>query len=416
MDDFKANRELRVCEFVLNGIFSLEVVVRALCCPSRRMLLKDLYMWIDVLAVTPFYVVRCSSALPDDDPALELLTLLVPILRLLKITRHSSGWRLLIISLRMSLPQLTVPFLLLLLMVVFSSCVLFWIEKHCASEDPGPAFDSIPHSMWFTIATISTVGYGDVSPNSDFGKAATCGLILVGVCYMAMPLAIVGTNFTKVWADRNQFLIADKTKSKFSRNGVTPEILRKLFTETDKDGSGTISKDEFIAFLTDMNLGFTVAQIVRLFRTLDADKSGQVSFNEFHNFLFPELECDDDEDEDMMAAFSAVRSPIKRGAFLHASSPQAVALPAGSPTVLSSRRQSLPAGSALQTSPNGHDPISPGGSDASADRNEHRASLSLERRLARLETSLQGHIDRAIRGLREDILKEARSSPHTQAP
>ena len=62
---------------------------------------------------------------------------------------------------------------------------IIWIEKHHAKAiDGGPAFESIPHAMWFTICTVSTVGYGDVSPNSETGKGVASGLILVGVCYM----------------------------------------------------------------------------------------------------------------------------------------------------------------------------------------------------------------------------------------
>merc|ERR1719387_567174 len=219
-------------------------------------------MWMDVLAVVPFYVVLVFSIPVDDNALIELLVLLVPILRLLKVTRHSSGWRLLTISIRESLPQLMGPFFLLLLMVVFSSCTLYWIEKHTAADiDGGPAFESIPHSMWFTIVTVSTVGYGDVSPNSVLGKALSSGLILVGVCYMAMPLAIVGNTFTSVWADREKILISEKTKAKIAHGGVDSTLLHQLFADTDVDGSGVLERTEFIEFMTAFNLGFTVQQI-----------------------------------------------------------------------------------------------------------------------------------------------------------
>merc|ERR1719379_2307952 len=227
---------------------------------------------MDIFAVVPFYVLPGIDA--GDNAAIELLVLLVPILRLLKITRHSSGWRLLIISIQESIPQLMVPFFLLLLMVVFSSCVIFWIEKHTASLDDGAAFESIPHAMWFAIVTVSTVGYGDVSPNSDIAKLGSTVLILVGICYMAMPLAIVGNTFTQVWTDRDKILIAEKTQRQFAHGGISSELLHELFEETDAYGSGNLSRREFVKLIIAFNIGFTVPQINRLFRALDGDGSG----------------------------------------------------------------------------------------------------------------------------------------------
>jgi hypothetical protein len=221
----------------------------------------------------------------------------------------------------MSLPQLTVPFFLLMLMVVFSSCVLFWIEKHCSSDDLGPAFESIPHSMYFTIVTISTVGYGDLVPHSDLGKAFDMGLILIGVLYMAMPLAIVGTNFTNIYADRDWYLVGEKARRKFLGGGMTSELLRQLFEETETDNSGAISKKTFISLLTEIDLGFTVPQIKSLFRGLDMGQNDSVSFTEFHVFLFPDVDCDDEyEVRASCSSQDAVTTPISRGSVASAAS------------------------------------------------------------------------------------------------
>lgn len=252
-------------------------------------------MWMDILAVLPFFFFRIFQDIkPDDNMFLELAVLLVPILRLLKVTRHSSGWRLLVISLKMCLEPLMVPAFLLLLMVVFCSCLIFWLEKHFASEEDGPAFSSIPHTMWFTIVTVSTVGYGDVSPYSDLGKAASSALILIGVCYMAMPLAIVGETFGQVWRDGDRILIAEKSKAKFSAEGLDKNQLAKLFAAIDEDGSGSLSRKEFVHLIQTFQLGFTVAQIRKLYRSIDDDDTGSVTFQEFCDFLFPEVEIDDD--------------------------------------------------------------------------------------------------------------------------
>lgn len=297
LNEFEDSIGLEILEICFNVLFSIEASLRVLCAPQKKALLYSMYMWMDILAVVPFYVLAITQTESDSHPMLELLVLLVPILRLLKVTRQSSGWRLLILSLIECLPPLMVPAFLLLLMVVFSSCVLFWMDKHTATEDDGgPAFTSIPHAMWFTICTVSTVGYGDVSPNSDLAKSGASMLILLGVCYMAMPLAIVGNTFSDVWTNRDKILIAEKAKVKFADGGFTKEDLQELFAMTDADGSGTLSRKEFIQLINAFNLGFTRVQIKKLFRTIDEDSTGSVNFKEFGDFLFPDIEIEDEDD------------------------------------------------------------------------------------------------------------------------
>jgi hypothetical protein len=233
---------------------------------------------------------------------LELLLLLVPILRVLKITRHSSGWRLLLISIGDCLQPLLVPAFLLVLMTVFASCVIFWVEKHfacsehCGDEDPTMAFESIPHTMWFTIVTISTVGYGDVSPNTDAAKFVSSALILAGVCYMAMPLAIIGGTFSQVWDDRDRILMREKTRGRLTEGGVTVDDLRVLFEAADADGSGYVSRNEFVELVDAFQLGLTRSQVLRLFKSMDDNNSNSIAFEEFVFFLFPELEIQDESE------------------------------------------------------------------------------------------------------------------------
>lgn len=294
----KNSAALEALEILFNVLFSVEASVRIVCSPQRKALLTNSYMWMDILAVLPFYVfLFLEDSIKEENIYLELIVLLVPILRLLKVTRHSSGWRLLVISMKLCLEPLMVPAFLLLLMIVFSSCLIFWSDKHFAPEGDGPAFRSIPHTMWFTIVTVSTVGFGDVSPHSDLGMAASSGLILVGVCYMAMPLAIVGGTFGMVWQERDRILISEKSKAKFSEGGFSKEQLAELFEAIDQDGSGALSKKEFVQLIQAFNLGFTTAQIKKLYRSIDEDGTGTVNFQEFCDFLFPEIEIDDDEEE-----------------------------------------------------------------------------------------------------------------------
>jgi len=219
-------------------------------------------------------------------------------MRLLKITRHSSGWRLLVYAMRMCFEPLTVPAFLLMLMAIFSSCVIFWIEKHLQADGGDGAFDSIPHALWFCIVTISTVGYGDVYPLSVMGKAFTSILILCGVCYMAMPLAIVGGQFINTWENREYILIREKLTRKFKMGGVSYDMIKGLFEEVDTDGSGKINHTEFENLIESSNVGISTQQVSKVFRTIDDNRSGTICFDEFAEFLFPDVNINQDQEED----------------------------------------------------------------------------------------------------------------------
>lgn len=298
---------LEYVEIFVNVLFSIEVLIRVACHPHKLGLLRNMYIWIDFAAVLPIWIVYLFEDSVNENMYLELLVILVPILRLLKITRHSAGWRILMFSITNCIGPLHVPAFLLLLMTVFWSCMIFWLEKHFACDPAdgnvcgvkeAAAFKSVPHTMWFSIATISTVGYGDVVPNSDQARTVACFLIITGVCYMAMPLQIMGSEFQRVWDSRDKILMQEKTKARLTDGGITVSDLRVLFEATDVSGDGHLTRKEFIEMVHAFQLGMTPEQVTRLFKSIDVDNSGKITFMEFAGFLFPELDLYEDEPGD----------------------------------------------------------------------------------------------------------------------
>ncbi|KAF4672687.1 hypothetical protein FOL47_000242 [Perkinsus chesapeaki] len=269
-------------DVVVNMIFTAELLIRVAVYPNRRKFLRNFYNCIDILTILPFYIwVLFPEA--QEDAAFELINILRPILRLLKVTRNFDGFQLLIRALSMSAESLPVPLFLLLIMVISSAALIYFFER-----ETNPKIDSIPQAMWFSIVTISTVGYGDVSPETVAGQLISAVLIIAGVMYMAMPLSIVGSNFTLVWLDRDKILVVEKTKQRLTDLGYGSSAVEEAFKAFDQDSSGEIDIDEFRLMMTTMGTGLREDRIIELFHVFDEDMSGSISFAEFARTMFPE--------------------------------------------------------------------------------------------------------------------------------
>jgi hypothetical protein len=94
------------------------------------------------------------------------------------------------------------------------------------------------------IVTMTTVGYGDVTPSSVVGKCIAVMCMCAGVIFMTMPIAIMGSNFVTVWADRESILEVEKIKAKISFAGITPQHVLEMFQALDQDDNGSISVKE----------------------------------------------------------------------------------------------------------------------------------------------------------------------------
>ena len=83
-------------------------------------------------------------------------------------------------------------------------------------------FDNIFKAAWFVIVTLSTVGYGDISPVTPLGKFLTVPIIVAGLLFMAMPISIVGNNFTVIWEERQVCLAPNPSRAQFQVPTRTP--------------------------------------------------------------------------------------------------------------------------------------------------------------------------------------------------
>merc|ERR1712232_565279 len=111
--------------------------------------------------------------------------------------------------------------------------------------EPRENIVSMPHAMWLVIVTLSTVGYGDVYPTTDWGRFVTALVVLMGVFYMAMPLTIVGQAFNVTWRNRGRIILINQMRMRLNQWGFTEQDMKIMFRKFDEDHSGELDIGEF---------------------------------------------------------------------------------------------------------------------------------------------------------------------------
>lgn len=176
---------------------------------ARLSLAKSPALIIDLMAIAPFYL---QHFVPMDFGILLMLRLL----RFLKLSRYSPAMHTLIRVLQNERKALLGASLLLLTALLFSSTIMYHLE-HVAQPDK---FGSIPESMWWSIATLTTVGYGDVTPITTAGRVLGGLTMVIGLCILALPVAIISTGFAQE-LQRRDFVV---TWSMMSRVPVLSDL------------------------------------------------------------------------------------------------------------------------------------------------------------------------------------------------
>merc|ERR1711934_189836 len=166
---------------------------------------------IDLVAILPFYVeLVCDAAGVSVDISILRLLRVVRIFRVFKLSKYSTNIQLcatVMIDSKDSLGLMV--FMLSIVGVVFSSFE-FFCEKGTWDESLGyyvnddgmrSRYDSIPATMWWCVVTVMTVGYGDLAPITVPGKLVAAGAMVCAIVIMALPISVVGSNFSRAWSE-----------------------------------------------------------------------------------------------------------------------------------------------------------------------------------------------------------------------
>jgi len=186
-----------IMETITVAIFTVEYGLRIWVCvenPSysrpivgRLRYAVSFYALIDLVAILPFYL---PVVYTFDARFLRVLRLL-RIFRIAKMVRYSDSMSLLVKVMRKQKEIVLVTLVIIVMLIVVASSVMWHVECEAQPDK----FSSIPETMWWAVATITTVGYGDIYPVTALGKVLAAVIALLGIMAFAMPAGIIASGF-----------------------------------------------------------------------------------------------------------------------------------------------------------------------------------------------------------------------------
>ena len=144
------------------------------------------YGIFDFLAVVPFLVELIFMPLSQDAHTV------FGVLRFLKLARYSPALEILASVVIEEIKPLSSALFIVGLLVLGSATVMYFVERHMATH-----FTTLPDAMWWGIVTLTTVGYGDVVPETALGKFLNGFVAVLGLCMFALPASILATGFSE---------------------------------------------------------------------------------------------------------------------------------------------------------------------------------------------------------------------------
>ncbi len=174
---------LRYIEVFTVVIFSIEYVLRIVVADKKLHLIFSFYGIIDLLAILPFYL---STGV--DLRSIRILRLL-RLFRAFKLFRYSRAIQRFYKAFVLAREELVLFFCVTLLLLFLSAVGIYYFENEAQPEQ----FSSIFHSLWWAVATLTTVGYGDVYPVTAGGRVFTFFILMVGLGIVAVPTGLLAS-------------------------------------------------------------------------------------------------------------------------------------------------------------------------------------------------------------------------------
>lgn len=217
-------RALRVAEWTFTVLFTVEYALRVYAARERLRYMTSFFGLVDLLAILPGYV---SLFLLGSQYLIVVRSLrLLRVFRILKLARFLGEASVLRRALQASMPKITVFLGTVVTVVLIVGALMYVIE---GAEN---GFTSIPVSIYWAIVTLTTVGYGDISPQTPLGQTLSALVMIIGYGIIAVPTGIVTSELSRADRDSKRLICSecgndkhdeDATHCKYCGTGLEAE-------------------------------------------------------------------------------------------------------------------------------------------------------------------------------------------------
>ena len=197
--NYRFHSFLRAFDLVSVSVFSAEYILRVWSCTIDKKFSHSVFgrlkfmftvgALIDLFAILPFYL---HVVVGLDLRFIRTLRLML-FFRFLKLGRYLTALRVIGKVIRNKREELTVSLLLTFFLIILASCLMYYTEHKVQPEK----FANIPETMWWSVCTLTTVGYGDMYPITHLGKILTGVITIMGIGMLALPTGILASGFSE---------------------------------------------------------------------------------------------------------------------------------------------------------------------------------------------------------------------------
>lgn len=191
----------KIAEWIFTGLFTVEYVGRLVSARNARRYAHSFFGIVDLLAIAPIYL-SALFAVEHSFTVVRSLRLL-RVFRILKLSEYVGEAVALRAALQASIHKIAVFLLAVLTIVIIVGALMYQVE----GEANG--FTSIPVAMYWAIVTVTTVGYGDISPHTVIGRILASLLMIIGYGIIAVPTGIVSFEFARASASGQSRICPD---------------------------------------------------------------------------------------------------------------------------------------------------------------------------------------------------------------
>lgn len=229
----KPNEVLNILDVICTTYFTAELIVRFVFSPNKLRFIRNAMNIIDLLALVPLYMQvilnteEFKFCYMNERLIFEIMFILriIRMFRIFHLVKHYQALQILVYAIKASIQELLMLLIFLLIGMLVFATMIYYAEREDAFNQ-GTQFSTIPIGFWWSIITMTTVGYGDIAPSTPLGYVVGTCCSICGVLMVALTIPVISNNFT---------LFYTHVRSRGGRRSSSEGLDQSLFLTNDDD-------------------------------------------------------------------------------------------------------------------------------------------------------------------------------------